>query len=672
MTLPALPPVDYLVFLFGWRFTTRGALLAASVPAILVMAWLAGRLLGIRHSWTATLLSGVTGWVAGVAFSLILHNNDILAPGFTGHVWLFAVGFTMCALAAFDMVARPGALARARSGLVTVPRPLRALRRRSRRVQRYLQLTKIAAKHGLGPYLGIGRHSEEDAGEGRPSLGHRVSHALEEAGGMFVKLGQVLSTRSDLLPPGLVSELSRLQDRVAPAGREGVQLLIEAELKAPVGDLFAEFDWAPVAAASIGQAYRARLRSGEPVIVKVQRPGIAEAVERDLDVLLQLARTVEERTAWGADYQVFQFASDFADRVREELDFQIEARNAADIAQNLAAMPEVRIPAVHPELSTSRVMVMEWLEGINVRQGDRIDAIGLDRRQLADLLFRCAVQQMLIDGRFHADPHPGNVMVLTDGRLALIDFGAASRLDAMQQSTLREMLVALSRRDAGLLRQAVLEVATLRRRFDDEQLERALARFMARRLGPGAVPNAAMLNDMMQLFFTFGIALPAEFGSLFRALITLEGTLTTLCPGYLVIDEAQKLAVEWARDGLAPASIREMVTREAITLAPLLRRMPRHLDRLATIAERGNLALRLSLFSDHDDVRVVTRLMNRFILALIGTVGGIISVILIGIQGGPHFTGDTSLFQFFGYFGLFWCLVIILRVVVAILHDGVN
>ncbi len=663
---------ELVVSLIGWRFTTRAALLVTSVPAIVVIAWVAGRLLGVRRSWTTTLLSGVTGWLAGVGFSLILHSNDIRSPGFTGHVWLFSVIFTMCALAAFDMVARPGSLARTQTGLVSVPRPFRALRRRGQRVRRYVQLTRIAAKHGLGPYLGLGRHHDEDGGEGRASLGHRVSHALEECGGMFVKLGQVLSTRSDLLPAALVRELTKLQDRVAPGDRPGVEALMQAELRAPVDQVFADFDWKPIAAASIAQAYRARLRTGEGVIIKVQRPGIGEAIERDIQVMLELAHTVEARTSWGAEYHVLDFASEFADRLREELDFHIEARNAIEIAGNLATMPEIHIPAVHTELSTSKVLVMEWLDGVNVRQNERIDALGFDRTRLAHTLLRSAMQQMLLDGVFHADPHPGNVMVLTDGRLALIDFGAASRLDAMQQASLREMMLAISRRDASQLRQAVLEVATLRRRFDDDQLERALARFMARRLGPGAAPSAAMLSDMMQLLFTFGIALPAEFGTFFRALITLEGTLRTLSPGYLVIDEAQKLATEWARERLAPSSVRELATKELLSLAPILRRMPRHLERIATLAERGDLAARVSLFSDSHDVRVLTRLVNRFLLALIGSVGGIISVLLIGTQGGPLFTGETSLFQFFGYFGLFWCLVLILRVVVAVLHDGIN
>jgi len=451
-----------------------------------------------------------------------------------------------------------------------------------------------------------------------------------------------------------------------------VRKVVEEELGAQVDEVFADFDWEPVAAASIGQAYRATLRSGEPVIVKVQRPGIAAAVERDAQVLLELARTAETRAPWAADYHVQELAREFVDRLREELDFRIEAANAADIAAHLPADTPVRVPRVHGELTTPRLLVMEWLDGTSVRDGRHMDEHGVDRAGLADGLLRCALHQMPVEGHFHADPHPGNVMVLRDGTLGLIDFGLAGRLDPLQQSSLREMLVAVSRRDAGLLRQAVLEVATLRQRFDDEQLERALARFMARHLGPGSVPSAAMFTELLRLFFTFGIALPPEFTTFFRALVTLEGTLTTLCPGYLVIDAAQRIAAEWAQEALTPSSLEELAKRELIGLAPLLRRIPRHVDRLATIVERGNLTARVSLFADADDVRIVTTLLNRVVLAFLGAFVGVISVVLLTIKGGPDFTGHTSLYEFFGYFGLFCSTVLVMRVLVAIFRDGLN
>jgi ubiquinone biosynthesis protein len=181
-----------------------------------------------------------------------------------------------------------------------------------------------------------------------------------------------------------------------------------------------------------------------------------------------------------------------------------------------------------------------------------------------------------------------------------------------------------------------------------------------------------MFNELLQLFFAFGINLPPEFSTFFRALVTLEGTLTTLSPGYLVIEAATQIAAEWARASLAPASLEELARRELGSLALLLRRTPRQLDRIATIVQRGDLQARVRLLSDPKDVRTITRLLNRVVLAGLGGLVGLLSVMLLGTQGGPPFTGDTSLFQVFGYFGLFCATVLILRVIVAILRDGLN
>jgi ubiquinone biosynthesis protein len=643
-----------------------------SLPGVLVLAWLVGRLLGVRRSWTTTLLSGVIGWVGGVALSLaVASQRKDMSEGFTRNVWLFSTLGVMSASVWIELLAKPGTLARAQTGLTSIPHPIKAVKRRGRRVSRYAQITRIAIRNGLGPSLGLGRHSED--GEARQvPFARRLRHSLDECGGMFVKMGQVASTRSDLVSPPVAEELSHLQDHVAPAPPEGVRELLEDELDAPVDEVFAEFDWKPLAAASIGQVHRARLHGGQQVVVKVQRPGIANSVNRDLDVLNELATMVEQRTTWGADYHVSDLADEFAERLREELDFEIEARNASDISANLDDDSDVRIPAVFHDLTSRRVLVMEWLDGVSVRETDEIDDLGVDRRQLAEDLLRCMLQQMLIDAQYHADPHPGNVMVLRDGRLALIDFGAASRIDPLQQTAIRDVMIGVSQRDPDLLRQAVLQVATLRRDVDDEELERALARFMTRHLAPGMVPSAAMFNDLLQLFFTFGINLPPELSTFFRALITLEGTLTTLSPGYPVIDRAEAITTEWVRARLAPSTLEELAREELIRMGPLLRRLPRRLDRMANQIERGNFRARVSLFSDPHDEHVVTKLVNRTVLALAGGIVGLIGAILVGISGGPPFAGDTSLYEFFGYFSLFCSVVLIMRVIVSVLHDGVN
>jgi ubiquinone biosynthesis protein len=649
--------------LTGWRLVT-------SLAGILLIALVVGRLLGVRRSTGVTLLSGLIGWLAGATLAVVLaRNHEHGEAGFTRNLWLFSTFFTMSAVVWMEMLAKPGALARAQTSLSRIPRPVRAVRQRTQRISRYAQITRIAARYGFGRSLGM---TDGDADTSGSSMAVRLRLALQEAGGMFVKAGQVLSTRSDLLPPTVARELSRLQDNVAPASRAAVEELLEAELGRPVESVFDEFDWEPLAAASIGQAHRARLQTGEDVVVKVQRPDVAELVERDLEVLTRLGHTLEARAAWAVEYRVSEQVAEFAERLRDELDFRVEARTTEEIAAQLHAFPNVRIPNVYEDLTTAKVLVLEWLDGVSVRQAEAVDAMNIDRAALADALLRSSLHQMIVDGHFHADPHPGNVLVLREGAIGLIDFGAAGRLDAGQQSSLLQMMVAVNERDAGLLRQAVLDVATVRPGFDDEQFERALARFMSRHLGSGATPSAAMFTDLLQLFLSFGLVVPAEFSTFFRALVTLEGTLTTLSPGFQVIEAAERVASEWARDRLSADNFRQLARDEVIRLAPILRRLPRQVDRLATLAARGDLRARVSLLSVPEDVKVLTRLLNRAVLALLAGVVGLISVLLIGIDGGPEFSGQTSLYEFLGYFGLFCATVLVMRVLVAILRDGLN
>ena len=295
--LASVPRIPDL--LTGWR-------LISSIAGILVLASLAGRLLGTRRSAAAVVVSGLSGWLAGAALAVVVaRNHEHSQAGFVRNLWLFAAFFTMSTTVWIEMLAKSGALTRAQQSLTSFPRPWRSVRRRSRRVSRYGQIVRIMARHGLGPFLGIGAPADDSAA-GRAPVPVRVRRALEDAGGMFVKLGQVLSTRADLIPPDLARELARLQDQVGPESRQDIERVLDEDLGRPLGRLFAEFDWEPAAAASIGQAYRAERRTGERVIVKVQRPGVADSVACDLDVLAQLGHTLEARVSWAREYRVFR------------------------------------------------------------------------------------------------------------------------------------------------------------------------------------------------------------------------------------------------------------------------------------------------------------------------------------------------------------------------------
>jgi ubiquinone biosynthesis protein len=647
-------------------------LLLAAFAFALFAAALVGRVLGVRRSVAATLASGTIGWFVGAVVAVwIAADTHPASDGFARNLFLFTLLGTMAAAVWLEFLARPGIVMRAQTGLRSVPHPVRSVRRRGRRVQRYAEITRIAVRNGLGPSLGLGHKDEVEAAGVRPPV-RRLRLALEECGGMFVKLGQVMSTRTDLISPQAAAELSLLQDHVRPAPRDAIAELLEEELDAPVGEVFREFDWQPVAAASIGQVYRAQLPDGSRVVVKVQRPGIDESVRVDLSVLEELGRVIETRTAWGHEYQVEDLVGEFSARLREELDYRIEARNAHAIAATMPGDAHIRVPHVYDDLSTSRVLVMEWLDGASVRQVDWTGVRVADRVKLADSLLRTFLEQMLQEGVFHADPHPGNVMLLAGGQLALIDFGAAGHLDTVQQAALRDLMAGVSRRDADAIAQAVLQVATLRRGVDVNDFERALARFMAQHLGPGSQPDAAMFNAMLRLMFDYGITMPAEWSTFFRALIVLEGTLTTIAPGYSVIDAAESIAAKWVRNLINPSSVQQAVRDELLRTVPMLRRLPRHIDRAFTSLERDGLRVRVSHFSDEHDEHVVVRMVNRIVLAVLSGAIGLVSVGLIAIDGGPVFSGSTSLFRVLGYFGLFCATVLAMRVIVAVLRDGLN
>lgn len=543
----------------------------------------------------------------------------------------------------FELAGPPGRLAHLSGAVVRVPRLWRDVRQGLARSRRYAQVVRIAARHGL-----IER-SPEATTAGLPHLaatgdqrrarriGRALRATLEEAGGAFVKLGQILATRPDLLPVEITTELAGLQDDVEPAPSERVNALLAAELADAPQRAFAEFDPEPIAAASIAQVHRARLRTGEPVAVKVQRPDIRVTVERDLAITRRLADTIEVRTSWGRELGVADLADGFIAALREELDFRVEARNTATCRDGLEAASRVDIPAVHPALSTERVLVLDWMDGVPVRAaGPLIARHHLDRTALARALLGVILRQVFVDGVFHADPHPGNVLVRGNGTLALIDFGSVGRLDALQQAALLRAVLAMTRRDPRQLRDALLDVARARTTADEDLLEAALGQFLVQRLAEGMTPDAALFADLLRLMLDFGLAFPPSVAAVFRALVTLDGTLRILDPSFNILDEAKAATAASTRHVIDPDALHDAVAQEALSLLPLLRRLPRRIDRIANAAERGTLGVNVRLFADQRDVRVVNELVNRALLALIAVALGLISVQLLATHaGGP-------------------------------------
>lgn len=621
----------------------------------------ARRLLGLQLGVVRTVLAGVVGSAAWLAFGLAIARPQqrpfMLTTVQLGIALLVAMGFLVLAEAVLP------------SGSLRPVTWARALRHRLARARRYLQISRIAARHGLLPYLRGRRRHQADTPAGRAGLARSVRLALEEGGVSFVKLGQLLATRRDLLPTEFVNELSRLHHQVTPAPWPQVEQVLGQELGTPDA-VFDKLDARPLAAASIAQVHQARLRSsGAEVVVKVQRPGIRPVVERDLDIVDRMARRLQTRTRWGATIGAVELARGFANALHEELDFRVEARNMAVVAA-ASAVPgtdtSVRLPAVHPQLCTERVLVMERLDGLPLdAAGPVIDTRGLDRQVLARALLGCLLRQIMLGGVFHADPHPGNILLLDDGRLGLLDFGSVGRLDALLRSALQQFLLAIDRGDPAGLYDALLEVMVRPDDVDEQRLQRALGQFMARHLNPGATPEVEMFTDLFRLVASYDLMVPPEVAAVFRALATLEATLGRLAPGFDIVAESRTFAAAQLSGQLQPTSLRQAANDELPTLLPMLRRLPRRADRITNALEHGRLGLGVRLFADPRDRRFLTTLVHQILLAFLGATTGIMAVLLLGSSGGPKLSPTVSLFQVLGYNLLVVSAVLILRVLVT-------
>ncbi|NRQ33457.1 AarF/ABC1/UbiB kinase family protein [Nonomuraea sp. NN258] len=638
-------------------FPVTLAISSTGLVLVLVLAAAAQRLLGTRLGVVRTFLAALLAFtLAGPLLSPILDIfKDEKDPGI-GAMWILflmimcVVLIPMVILVLAEALVPPG----------TIPGPLeavRSLRGRLSRGRRYSQITRIAIRHGLGPYLrGRGDRLEDRSGKVR--LARSLREALDDGGVTFVKLGQVLSTRRDLLPAEFIDELARLQDHVAPAPWELIEPVLAAELGGPVEQVFAEFDRTPLAAASIAQAHAARLHGGERVVVKIQRPGIGRVVAKDLDIVRRLAGTLESRTRWGRALGLRDLAEGFAVAIGEELDFRIEAANMAAVAASNGG--QVTYPAPVAAMCTERVLVMQRLDGKPVTTATRDQGPDLAR----DLL-DCLLRQILVEGVFHADPHPGNLMLLGDGTLGLLDFGSVGRLDASVRSALQRFLLAMNRQDPLGVTDALLEVVPRPEEIDEAGLERALGQFMAKHLAPG-MNSVQMFTDLFKIVSMHGLSIPPEVAAVFRALATLEGTLVRLSPGFNLIGEARSFAGRYLAEQVDAGTVKETVTQELAALLPMLRRLPRRVERIASAAEHGRFSMNVRLLADDRDRRYVTGLLHQVQLTVLGATAGLMAVILLGVDGGPIVLGKTTLFQLIGYNLLVIAAILVLRVLVMI------
>ncbi len=632
------------------------------------------RLLGVRLGLVRTVLAAVLAlFVARPLVNAMLPRPAEAAedPG-TAMLYLF---LAVCCASLVAMVVLVIAEVIVPDGSLPGPIELwRDWRSRVARTRRYSQILRIAVRHGLGRFLRGQRYTGLESTTARRELARSVRRALDAGGVTFVKLGQQLSTRRDLLPAEFVEELRNLQDQAAPVPWEDVRAVLEAELGRPVDEVFAAIDADPLAAASIAQVHAGRLPDGPDVVVKVQRPGIVRLVERDLDIVGRLARTLEERTSWGRSLGLRNLAAGFAEALREELDFTIERDNMRAVAAALETSPPrgVRVPEPHARLCTPRVLVMERLHGTPLGVAEaRLAALGPGRREkVATALLETVLDQVLVHGLFHVDLHPGNVLVGDDGSLELLDLGSVGRLDGSTRSEIGRLMAALGRGDSLATTDALLELVDRPDEVNERELERAIGVLLVRHTSPGSTAGAAAFTDLFRLVTAYELGVPPQVAAIFRTLATLEGTLTTIDPGFDLVAQARESGRGLMVEALEPGRLRQSFEDELAALLPVLRRLPRRIDRIADTVEHGRFSVQVRLFADPQDRRVVTDLLHQGLLTVLGAAAGVTGVMLLRTDGGPEVTESVGLYSLLGYALFIVAVVLVLRVLIIVFrHD---
>jgi ubiquinone biosynthesis protein len=499
-----------------------------------------------------------------------------------------------------------------------------------RHLQRYQQIGRILTRYGFGyvlTQLGIGRaitpgleklrFSSSEILRATPA--ERVRMVVEELGPTFIKLGQILSTRGDIIPVEFVRELEKLQDTVPPTPFPPIQDQVERELKRPLLEVFPTFDPTPVASASLGQVHLATLASGEEVAVKVFRPGGEKIIETDLDILLELAALAEKRTDWGEHYGVLSLAQEFADTLRMEQNYEQEGHNIDRYREMFDEEAYVRVPMVYWDTTTRRVLTMERFEGIKITDVDELREAGLDRKVVARRNIRILLKAVLQDGFFHADPHAGNFMVLPNEVIALMDFGIMGHLDHGERLGLVQLFVGLFRQETDRVVQALADLGIATRAADRRNLARDLDRMRMRYYGLELerIRARSFVEDLMGLIFANRLRMPSNLVLVFKTIAMLEGISLQLDPDINVFTEVEP----YVRDALielqSPVTRAREVAEQVRESLEALLMLPGQAQRMLEQIEGGEDSLSMTLRGLDEPTQRITTAANRLALAIL-------------------------------------------------------
>lgn len=672
--------------------------------------WVAQHVLGTPIGWLRAIIIAVLVYAATVPVVRaalvagdVVTDTGVRVSGGAGVVfialalgWQFAISMTVIMISELFWPSGRGL------------HPVRAFRDmmgRRNRLRRYTQILRIASQHGLSLYGSHRRGEHED-------IPAAVVAAMNEAGVTFVKIGQVLSTRDDILPREFTDAFATLQMATPPMLWEQVRTAIEAELPGPLSESFAWVDEKPLAAASLAQVHAARLlpadgeHEGASVVIKVQRPDARESVRIDSDIILRLGAQAERRAAWARAYGLRALAAEFVRSLEEELDYRIELKNTELLRDTLAqsSVKTVHVPQVYPALCTPRMMVQERVEGVpfaRIQGGlpaemtDAAPTVDVDAHafaagdvegvvvrerttplptagDIADSLVDTVFEQVAVRGVFHADLHPGNIILRPDGEITFIDFGSVGILERSMRRMLVALMSAMDAEDDIALTDLLLMVtgepvdgAPLDRVALQHQIGVILTRMQHGRAGTD------IFREVIDVLRQHQLALPPALVLVFRTIASLEGTLRRLVPDYDMVHQAMSRTSHFAQLSLSMGAVVADAQVHLQLVGEQLRRLPRRIETIGTQLENGTFGMNIRMFRDAAERGWVGTLIGQLTTALVGVVLVIAAVVLVVSGGGPQLTPGVDLYPFLGsVLGLGGMLLVLRTLRTALMRNG--
>ncbi len=524
-----------------------------------------------------------------------------------------------------------------------------------RHLNRYRQILGTLIKYGFGDlierlnidqYIEIGLQmltasKRPDPPAHKNTRAERVRMAMEELGPTYIKLGQLLSTRSDLIPAHYIKELSKLQDEVPPFSFEDVNSVFASEFHCPPDELFETFIPKPFASASIGQVHKARTREGEIVAVKVQRPGIKRLIEVDLEIMMHLATLMERNITEMAFLRPVAIVEEFARSIEKEIDYNVEAAHIERFARQFLSTPGIYVPRVFRETTTERILTMEFVKGIKVSKLKVLEAAGLDKRKVVDMGADLLLQQVFDHGFFHADPHPGNVLVLPDHVICLLDFGMMGSIDRNTKQGFVDLIYGVVRRDELRTTQVLLRLTSWDVEPDVRMLERDVSDMMGRYLYKPLkeIKVNRLLQDLLDLTSRHHLRIPPDIFLMLKAFSSVEGIARLLNPDFDMISRAVPFIKREKAARFRPDRIAEEIAAVTADLATFLHQFPKDALEVVRLVKRQRLSLQFEHRGLEKMIETHDRISNKLSFAIITAALIIGSSIIVFAKIPPLFYG---------------------------------